>query len=173
MRLSNRRPTPSPSPSLGLPRDASERDFAGARFDLDVPAAGDPEPFERVLRQSESASCVDGSGASEGEPGHPSPEGARRSCHNRFIGQSGNRTGVPPKRAPREDESDESVFALAPGLTIEFTGDAFFLVSRGEGHDLTLALEPSVAFDLAEFILRRQRAALGQREATHEETVEE
>lgn len=47
---------------------------------------------------------------------------------------------------------------LAPGLRVEDTGDSIFLVSEGNGHDLTLSIEPEVATILAEFIMSRRRA---------------
>lgn len=54
---------------------------------------------------------------------------------------------------------------LEPGLRIEDHGSEFYLVSEGEGHDLTLALEAPVAERLARFILaRRGGAASGHRE---------
>lgn len=51
---------------------------------------------------------------------------------------------------------------LAPGLSIEDHGSEFYIVTGGDGHDLTLALEAPVAERLARFILaRRGGAALG------------
>lgn len=54
---------------------------------------------------------------------------------------------------------------LAPGLVVEDHGSEFYIVSEGEGHDLTLALEAPVAERLARFILaRRGGAASGGKE---------
>ena len=61
----------------------------------------------------------------------------------------------PPGRS-REGRSRASE-EIAPGLSIEDTGDAVFLVSEGDGHDLTLSLEPAVALRLAKFILSQAR----------------
>jgi len=57
---------------------------------------------------------------------------------------------------------------LAAGLVVEDHGTEFYLVSRGEGHDLTLSLEADVAEQLARFILSRrgQLPALGGRESS-------
>lgn len=60
------------------------------------------------------------------------------------------------RREPAEEEG-RHVRTLTAQLSVEDTGDAFFLLSEGEGHDLTLSLEPEVAFQLAEFILSRRR----------------
>lgn len=52
--------------------------------------------------------------------------------------------------------------ALAPGLTVEDHGSEFYIISQGDGHDLTFALEAPVAERLARFILaRRGMAASG------------
>lgn len=48
---------------------------------------------------------------------------------------------------------------LAPGLTIEDHGSEFYIISEGDGHDLTLALEAPVAERLARFILARRGGA--------------
>lgn len=50
---------------------------------------------------------------------------------------------------------------IRPDLSIEDHGTEFYVVSRGEGHDLTLSLDSTVAEALAHFILDR----LGQRPA--------
>lgn len=51
----------------------------------------------------------------------------------------------------------QNTIELARGLTVEDTGDSFFLTSEGAGHDLTFSLEPDIAVRLAEFILSRRR----------------
>lgn len=54
---------------------------------------------------------------------------------------------------------------LAPGLVIEDHGTEFFLLSRGERHDVTISLDAPVAETLARFILsRRGDAASGGKE---------
>lgn len=64
-----------------------------------------------------------------------------------------------------EDIANVNALALSTNLSIEDTGDAFFIISEGEGHDLTLSLDPDLALRLAHFILsRRGGAALGGRE---------
>lgn len=45
---------------------------------------------------------------------------------------------------------------LAPGLTIEDHGDAFYLILEGEGCDITISIENDQARKLAAFIQRRQ-----------------
>lgn len=63
-------------------------------------------------------------------------------------------TAVPPAR-----------IELGTGFSIEDHGSEFYLISEGEGHDLTLSLEAPVAERLARFILsRRGAAALGGKE---------
>lgn len=52
---------------------------------------------------------------------------------------------------------------LAPGLTVEDHGSEFYIVSAGDGHDLTLALEAPVAERLARFILARRGGAASRR----------
>ena len=49
-----------------------------------------------------------------------------------------------------------SVQQLTPTLAIEDHGTEFYVVSRGEGHDLTLSLDADVAERLALFILERR-----------------
>lgn len=62
-------------------------------------------------------------------------------------------------------ESQQNTEQLSPQLSVEDTGDAFFIISEGTGHDLTLSLDPDVAVRLARFILsRRGGAALGGKE---------
>lgn len=54
---------------------------------------------------------------------------------------------------------------LSDTLRVEDHGSEFYLVSEGEGHDITLSLEAPVAERLAKFILsRRGGAALGGKE---------
>jgi len=48
---------------------------------------------------------------------------------------------------------------LAPGLMAEDHGTEFYIISEGEGHDLTLSLEAPVAERLARFILSRRGLA--------------
>lgn len=56
-----------------------------------------------------------------------------------------------------EDFVNERSLALSVNLSVEDTGDSFFIISEGTGHDLTLSLEPDVAVRLAEFILSRRK----------------
>lgn len=63
----------------------------------------------------------------------------------------------PGKVLARDRADPETTLSLSPGLTVEFTGDSFFLTSEGAGHDLTFSLEPDIAVRLAEFILSRRR----------------
>lgn len=59
----------------------------------------------------------------------------------------------------------ESRASLSPNLTVEDHGSEFYLISEGEGHDLTFSIEAPVAERLARFILsRRGGAASGGRE---------
>lgn len=54
---------------------------------------------------------------------------------------------------------------LAKGLAVEDHGTEFYLVSEGQGHDITISLEAPVAERLARFILsRRGVSALGGKE---------
>lgn len=60
---------------------------------------------------------------------------------------------------------ESQALSLASGLSVEDHGSEFYLISEGEGHDLTLSLEAPVAERLARFILsRRGAAALGGKE---------
>lgn len=55
---------------------------------------------------------------------------------------------------------------LTKGLHVEDHGSEFYLISEGEGHDITISLEAPVAERLARFILsRRGGAALGGKES--------
>lgn len=54
------------------------------------------------------------------------------------------------------DPADEISTKLSPSLSIEDHGTEFYLVSEGDGHDLTLSLEAPVAERLARFILSRR-----------------
>lgn len=56
--------------------------------------------------------------------------------------------------------SDESSIQLSASLTFEDHGTEFYLISEGDGHDLTLSLEAPVAERLARFILSRRGFAV-------------
>lgn len=49
-----------------------------------------------------------------------------------------------------------STFELAERLSVEDHITEFYLVSRGDGHDVTLSLDATVAVRLAHFILSRR-----------------
>lgn len=51
---------------------------------------------------------------------------------------------------------DETTEKLAPGLSVEDTGDAFFVIIKGAGHDITISLDNDVAIRLAQFISSRR-----------------
>jgi len=53
----------------------------------------------------------------------------------------------------------DSRISLTRGLAVEDHGSEFYLISEGDGHDLTLALEAPVAERLARFILARRGGA--------------
>lgn len=79
-----------------------------------------------------------------------------------------NQKMVPHQRKHRGSHSNDEVsddgmeLKLAEGLSVEDHGTEFYLVSEGDGHDLTLSLEAPVAERLARFILsRRGEAASG------------
>lgn len=52
-----------------------------------------------------------------------------------------------------------SRMSLSRGLAVEDHGGEFFLISEGEGYDITLSIENAVAVDLARFILGRRSGA--------------
>lgn len=56
---------------------------------------------------------------------------------------------VPNNQAPTRQ--------LSPTLVVEDHGTEFFLVSRGEGHDITLSLDADVAVELSHFLSERLR----------------
>jgi hypothetical protein len=61
--------------------------------------------------------------------------------------------------------SELQSWPLADGLAVEDHATEFFLVFRGDGHDVTISLDAPVAEALARFILqRRGSAASGSRE---------
>ena len=47
--------------------------------------------------------------------------------------------------------------SLSQDLSVEDTGDGFFIIVKGNGHDLTLSLDDDVAVRLAAFIASRRR----------------
>ena len=62
------------------------------------------------------------------------------------------------------DPDAENQERLSENLLVEDHGTEFYLVSTGQGHDLTVSLERDVALRLAQFILRGRpsgAAALG------------
>lgn len=61
-------------------------------------------------------------------------------------------TTMSPPAPPSEVE-------LRPGLTLEDHGTEFYLISEGDGHDLTLSLEVDIARAIAQFIDARLRTA--------------
>lgn len=56
--------------------------------------------------------------------------------------------------------TEPDVAKLSASLTVEDHGTEFYLVSEGDGHDLTLSLEAPVAERLARFILSRRGFAV-------------
>lgn len=63
-----------------------------------------------------------------------------------------------PAVAPSSDRFAPSA-RLSEGLVVEDHGTEFYVVSRGEEHDVTISLEAPVAEALARFILQRRGIA--------------
>lgn len=86
--------------------------------------------------------------------------GERICTHMTSLGWNQNMDPHSGRRTPPPEH--ESGVEIAPRLRVEDHGSEFYLVSEGDGHDLTLALEAPVAERLARFILaRRGRTASG------------
>lgn len=60
-------------------------------------------------------------------------------------------------RRPMDPDTDHQE-RLSDNLQVENHGTEFYLVSTGQGHDLTVSLERDVAQRLAQFILRGRSA---------------
>lgn len=45
---------------------------------------------------------------------------------------------------------------MAPGFVVEDSGDGFFLIIEGRGHDTTISLDDELALSIASYITRRR-----------------
>lgn len=88
--------------------------------------------------------------------------GERICTHMTSLGWNQNMDPHSGTRLPTQAERESQV-EIAPGLRIEDHGSEFYIISEGEGHDLTLALEAPVAERLARFILARRGGAASHR----------
>ena len=66
-----------------------------------------------------------------------------------------------PGDAMPMDPDMENQERLSDNLQVENHGTEFYLVSTGQGHDLTVSLERDVAHRLAQFILRGRPSGSG------------
>ncbi|MFA5861783.1 MAG: hypothetical protein WDA16_08815 [Candidatus Thermoplasmatota archaeon] len=62
-----------------------------------------------------------------------------------------------PTQAPPSD------IELRPGLTLQDHGTEFYLITQGDGYDLTLSLDEAVAEQLAIFVMERLALRSGKR----------